>query len=50
MRHVINREDIDGERGLRPSNISVMPEGFELLPPEDLTGIIEYLGTSKVKH
>jgi putative heme-binding domain-containing protein len=47
MRHVLSREDI---QSLRASNLSVMPEGFELLPPEDLTGIIEYLGTSKVKH
>src|SRR5688500_16799906 len=46
-RHVLNREDIQGLRG---SNLSVMPEGFELLPPEDLSGIIEYLQTSKVKH
>jgi hypothetical protein len=45
--HVIEREAI---RRLKASELSVMPEGFEQLPKEDVAGILEFLATSKVKH
>ena len=45
--HALQRDQI---RALTASDKSVMPEGFEALPPEDLTHLLEYLGTSKVKH
>jgi hypothetical protein len=44
---VIERSDISK---LGASNLSVMPEGFEQLPPDDLAAILEYLSQSKVKH
>jgi putative heme-binding domain-containing protein len=45
--HVIDRQDI---KRIKASELSVMPEGFEQLPKEDIAGILEYLSTSKVKH
>ena len=43
----ISRDEI---LALKQSDLSVMPEGFESLPPEDLTSLLEYLATSRVKH
>jgi hypothetical protein len=45
--HEISRDEI---QALKQSDLSVMPEGFESLPPEDLTSLLEYLATSRVKH
>ncbi len=45
--HAIQRTDL---KSLTASNQSVMPEGFEQLPPADITDLMEYLSTSKVKH
>jgi len=45
--HEISRDDI---LALKASDLSVMPEGFESLPPDDLSSLLEYLATSKVKH
>jgi putative heme-binding domain-containing protein len=45
--HVFDRQDI---KRLKASDLSVMPEGFEQLPKDDIAGILEYLSTSKVKH
>lgn len=45
--HPIQRSQI---KKLEASNLSVMPEGFEQLPPDDLTNLLEFLATSKVKH
>ncbi len=41
-RHVIVRDEIDE---IEASTKSVMPEGFEKLPPEELTALITYLST-----
>ncbi|MBX7168269.1 MAG: ThuA domain-containing protein [Pirellulales bacterium] len=41
QRHAILREDIDELLG---SARSVMPEGFEKLPPDDLVSLLEFLG------
>jgi hypothetical protein len=43
--HVLQRDQI---KSLTASDRSVMPEGFEQLPPEDLTNLLEFLATSKV--
>lgn len=40
QRHVVLREDLDE---LTASPLSVMPEGFEKLAPEELTGLLEFL-------
>lgn len=45
--HAIQRSQL---KSLTASEKSVMPEGFEALPPEDLTNLMEYMATSKVKH
>jgi putative heme-binding domain-containing protein len=45
--HELQRKDM---RRLLASDLSVMPEGFEQLPPQDLKDLLEYLGTSNVKH
>jgi putative heme-binding domain-containing protein len=45
--HVIDRQDI---QRLKASELSVMPEGFEQLPKDDIAGILEFLSASKVKH
>jgi len=45
--HEISRDDIVR---LKASELSVMPEGFEALPPEDLSSLVEYLSTSRVKR
>ena len=45
--YAIEREDI---KQLRASDLSVMPEGFEQLPPDELAALIQYLSQSKVKH
>jgi hypothetical protein len=44
--HEISRDDIVR---LKASELSVMPEGFESLPAEDLSSLVEYLATSRVK-
>ena len=44
--HAIQRDQI---KALTASDRSVMPEGFEALPPEDLVDLLEYMGTSKEK-
>jgi hypothetical protein len=43
----ISREDIVA---LKQSDLSVMPEGFESLQPDELSSLLEYLSTSRVKH
>lgn len=45
--HEIQRENIVK---LEATDHSVMPEGFEKLGPDDMASLLEYLGTSKVKH
>jgi len=40
QKHVIQRKDI---ASLDPSQLSIMPTGFEALPPDDLKGVLEYL-------
>jgi putative heme-binding domain-containing protein len=45
--HVLQRDQL---KSLSASDKSVMPEGFEQLPPEDLANLLDYLATSKVKH
>jgi putative membrane-bound dehydrogenase-like protein len=45
--HPVQRSQI---KKLEASNLSVMPEGFEQLPQEDLTNLLEFLSMSKVKH
>lgn len=47
QKHPLDRKDI---KRLTASDRSVMPEGFEQLPPQELTDLIEYMATSKVKH
>jgi putative heme-binding domain-containing protein len=47
QRHALSRDSL---RGLAASNISVMPEGFEQLPEQDLVDLLEFLSTSNVKH
>jgi hypothetical protein len=47
MVHVLQRDQI---KGLTSSNRSVMPEGFEQLPPQDISDLLEFLSTSKVKR
>ena len=45
--HPIQRSEL---KSLTASDKSVMPEGFEALPPQDLTDLLKFLETSKVKH
>ena len=45
--HVIDRQDI---KRIKAQDLSVMPEGFEQLPKDDIAGILEFLSTSKGKH
>jgi putative membrane-bound dehydrogenase-like protein len=45
--HVLERKDMNR---LQASDLSVMPEGFEQLPPQDLADLLEFLATSNVKH
>ena len=45
--HALQRRDL---RRLQASDLSVMPEGFEQIPPQDLKDMLEFLGTSNVKH
>lgn len=40
QKHVIQRKDIES---LEPSNLSIMPVGFEALPPEDIKALLSYL-------
>ncbi len=46
-KHMIQRSDVTG---ITVSERSVMPEGFEQLSPDDLKNLLEFLGSSKVKH
>lgn len=43
QKHVFQRSEIDS---LTVSSLSLMPEGFEALPAEDVKGLIEYLSLS----
>ena len=43
QKHVLQRTEI---ASLEASNDSIMPGGFEQLPPADLAGILEYLAES----
>ena len=45
--HTLQRKDI---KKLTVSQKGIMPEGFEVLKPEELSSVLEYLATSKVKH
>jgi putative membrane-bound dehydrogenase-like protein len=47
QKHLIQRKDI---KALEVSPMSIMPGGFENLPPKDLTDLFEYMASSKVKH
>ena len=40
QKHAIQRKDI---REMSASNLSIMPAGFDLLPPADLAALLEYL-------
>jgi hypothetical protein len=40
QKHVVQRKDI---ASMDASQLSIMPSGFEALPPEDLKALIEYL-------
>ncbi len=42
QKHSVQRRDI---QSLEASNLSLMPAGFDQLPPEDLGGILEYLAS-----
>ena len=42
QKHVIQRKDIES---LQASSLSIMPIGFEALPPDDLKALLEYLAT-----
>ena len=45
--HVIQRSDIKSITG---TDRSIMPDGFEALPPDDLCGVLEYLAHADVKR
>ena len=45
--HTLQRKDL---KKLSVSEKGIMPEGFELLKPEELSSVLEYLALSKVKH
>jgi putative heme-binding domain-containing protein len=45
--HVLERSKV---KKLRASELSVMPEGFEQIAPEDIGNLLEFIGSSKVKH
>jgi putative heme-binding domain-containing protein len=47
QKHVIQRKDIGT---LEMSPLSLMPVGFEALPPDDLRGLVEYLSQSHQPH
>ena len=40
QKHVVQRKDI---ASLEASQLSIMPTGFEALPPEDLKSVLEFL-------
>jgi putative heme-binding domain-containing protein len=42
-KHVVQRKDIASLQGLPTS---IMPTGFEALPPDDLKALLEYLTTT----
>jgi hypothetical protein len=43
QKHVVQRKDIASLQGLPTS---IMPNGFEALPPEDLKAVLEYICTT----
>lgn len=43
QKHTLQRKDI---ARLEASNLSIMPVGFDQLPPDDLAAILEYMATS----
>jgi putative membrane-bound dehydrogenase-like protein len=43
QKHVIARKDIEKMEGLQTS---IMPAGFEALPPDDIKGLLEYICTT----
>jgi putative heme-binding domain-containing protein len=45
--HALQRNQI---KRLEASDRSVMPEGFEAIPAEELADLLEFLSTSKAKH
>lgn len=45
QKHTIQRKEIEK---LEASNLSLMPEGFGGLPPQDLQNLLEYISQSKV--
>jgi putative membrane-bound dehydrogenase-like protein len=48
QKHAVQRKDI---KNLTASERSVMPEGFDQsMSKEDLTNLLEFIGSSKVKH
>jgi hypothetical protein len=46
QKHVIQRKDITS---LEASQLSIMPTGFEALPPDDLKSLLEYLAQPHVQ-
>ncbi len=46
MKHVVQRKDI---QSLEESQLSIMPNGFEALPPDDLKALLAYLRTAEAK-
>lgn len=47
QKHALSRDSLES---LTASNLSVMPEGFEQLPEQDIVDLLEFLATSNVKH
>jgi len=47
QKHVLQRKDI---ASMQASQLSIMPNGFETLPPDDLKGLLEYLTQARQEH
>ena len=46
QKHTVQRKDIDR---LDASELSIMPGGFEQLPPAEIAGLLEYLAAAGAK-
>ena len=46
LTHSFQRKDL---KSLTVADRGIMPEGFEVLKPEELSAVVEYLSRSKVK-
>jgi len=47
QKHALSRDSL---KSLTASNLSVMPEGFEQIPEQDIVDLLDFLSTSNVKH